>query len=341
MPPLPSLQQMGASVRLDARTMRLILPPAPRAARDLVLAICVSLFSLGSGAHAGSACVGDCNGDGTVGINELILAVNIAIGSRAVVDCANVDANGNGVVAINELVGAVNNALNGCAAMEPTPTEVPEATATPTTAPAVGPRIYTFTLAAADDSLFGPTSVENGIPVFELPFGRSFRIVVEAGAGESLRPPGNDTFRVGGPPSFQIQATRPLGNGSTQVCDGDSAVPGGVPGIDPPSFEPSATVENALNDLGCRFVDGAQETIGRGCNEAQACLRFEDGNFGCDSAMASIQFCSQVISAVEEFPAGDTLLSARVMECCAVGGVGPRPGAVRQIIVRVAPPFPG
>jgi hypothetical protein len=289
-------------------------------------------------ASAGTVCVGDCNGDGTVGINELILAVNIALGSRDVADCANADGDSNGSVSINELVGAVNNALNGCTPAEPTPTNDVESTATPTTTPAVGPRIYTFTLATADDQMFGPTSHQNGIPVFELPFGRSFRIVVEAGAGQSLLLPGSDTFRVGGPPSFQIQATRPLGNGSTQVCDGESPVPGGVPGIDPPTFEASATVENALNDLGCRFVDGVQEAIGRGCNDQQACLRFEDGTFGCDSAIASIQFCSQVISAVEEFPVGDTLLSARVMECCVPV---PRPGEVRQIIVRVAPPFPG
>jgi len=339
MPPLPWLQQIGASVRLDDLRMRPILSqPAPRATRSLVLAICVSLLALSSGARAGSACVGDCNGDGTVGINELILAVNIALGSRQIVDCVNVDANGNGLVSINELVSAVNNALNGCTPMGPTPTPDPGATPTPTTVPAVGPRIHTFSLAAADDSLFGPTAEVNGIPVFELPFGRAFRIIVEAGFGDSLLNPGNDTFRVGGAPSFQIQSTRPLGNGSTQVCDGESPVPGGVPGIDPPSFDATATVANALNDFGCRFVDGAQETVGRGCNEAQACLRFEDGNFGCASAAATVQFCSQVISAVEEFPVGDTMLSVRVLE--AVGPM-PRPGEVRQIIVRVAPPFPG
>ncbi len=60
------------------------------------------------------ACVGDCDGNGSVAINELILAVNIALGNAAVEACTAADANGNGSVAINELIQAVNNALTGC-----------------------------------------------------------------------------------------------------------------------------------------------------------------------------------------------------------------------------------
>ncbi len=293
-------------------------------------------------------CVGDCNGDGTVGINELILAVNIAIGSRDVADCPSIDRDDNGTVSINELILAVNNALDGCQPGEPTATNPPEPTATATPGPPVGPRIHTFGITTADDQLFGPWAVEGGIPVYRLPFGRSFRIIVEAGRGDSMVNPGRDTFRIGGAPSFQIQASRPLGNGSAQVCDGDlPPLPGGVPGIEPPSFEATSMIVDALNDLGCRFVDGTQEALGRGCNDQQACMRFEDGTFGCNSPSATEQFCSRVISAAEEFPVGDTLLSARVMEChqaatnCSGGVSVPLPGPVAQIIVRVLPPFPG
>ena len=60
------------------------------------------------------ACSGDCNGDGTVAINELIGGVNIALGSAAVASCPAIDANGDGAVAINELVAAVSRALGGC-----------------------------------------------------------------------------------------------------------------------------------------------------------------------------------------------------------------------------------
>lgn len=59
------------------------------------------------------ACVGDCNGDGTVAINELITGVTVALG-QPVSSCPAFDANADGAVAINELVTAVNNALVGC-----------------------------------------------------------------------------------------------------------------------------------------------------------------------------------------------------------------------------------
>jgi parallel beta-helix repeat protein len=56
---------------------------------------------------------GDCDGDGTVRINELIMAVNIALGAVPMAECVAIDANGNGVAEINEVVGAVANALRG------------------------------------------------------------------------------------------------------------------------------------------------------------------------------------------------------------------------------------
>ncbi|MEO8602384.1 MAG: hypothetical protein ABI629_07405 [bacterium] len=61
-------------------------------------------------------CTGDCNGDKSVAINELITGVNIALGSQPVSACPSFDSNGDGSVAINELISAVNNALNGCPA---------------------------------------------------------------------------------------------------------------------------------------------------------------------------------------------------------------------------------
>ena len=60
------------------------------------------------------ACVGDCDGSGAVAINELIIGVNIALGSQALTACPSFDPNHDGMVAINELIAAVNNALGGC-----------------------------------------------------------------------------------------------------------------------------------------------------------------------------------------------------------------------------------
>src|SRR5262245_3841746 len=60
------------------------------------------------------ACVGDCNGDGEVGINELILGVNIALGNQPLNACRAFDPSGNGSIEINELIAAVNSSLSGC-----------------------------------------------------------------------------------------------------------------------------------------------------------------------------------------------------------------------------------
>jgi hypothetical protein len=59
-------------------------------------------------------CVGDCNGGDTVTISELITCVNISLGTRPLSSCRACDGDGNGMVGVNELVRAVNNSLNGC-----------------------------------------------------------------------------------------------------------------------------------------------------------------------------------------------------------------------------------
>src|SRR5215475_6306744 len=79
------------------------------------------------------SCPGDCDGDGEVSINELIIGVNIALGTQAISACPAMDSNGDGAVTVNELIRAVTAALNGC----PAPTVTPTAAATETaTAPA-------------------------------------------------------------------------------------------------------------------------------------------------------------------------------------------------------------
>jgi len=64
-----------------------------------------------------AACVGDCSGDGTVTVNELIQMVNIALGNAPVAACSAGDANGDGAITVNEIVAGVNSALNGCPVM--------------------------------------------------------------------------------------------------------------------------------------------------------------------------------------------------------------------------------
>ena len=58
-------------------------------------------------------CVGDCNGDGSVTIDELLSMVNIALGNPGSA-CAAGDANSDGQITIDEVLMAVNAALSGC-----------------------------------------------------------------------------------------------------------------------------------------------------------------------------------------------------------------------------------
>lgn len=60
------------------------------------------------------ACPGDCDGDGEVTVSNLILAVNIALGTASIDQCPAIDTDGSGDVTVNELIQAVNAALNGC-----------------------------------------------------------------------------------------------------------------------------------------------------------------------------------------------------------------------------------
>jgi hypothetical protein len=83
---------------------------------------------------AGIACIGDCDGGGSVAINELVRAVSIALGQSAIAVCTAIDTNSSERVEINELVGAVNASLSGCPG-EPTPTPPNSHTASPSVTP--------------------------------------------------------------------------------------------------------------------------------------------------------------------------------------------------------------
>jgi fibronectin-binding autotransporter adhesin len=60
------------------------------------------------------ACTGDCNGDGVVTVNEIIVGVNIALGNSPLSACRRFDADNDGRVMIPELIQAVGNVLSGC-----------------------------------------------------------------------------------------------------------------------------------------------------------------------------------------------------------------------------------
>jgi hypothetical protein len=61
----------------------------------------------------GSGCAGDCNADGQVNIDELVLGVEIAQGAASADACAAFDPSG-GPIHIELVISAVDNALYGC-----------------------------------------------------------------------------------------------------------------------------------------------------------------------------------------------------------------------------------
>jgi hypothetical protein len=80
-----------------------------------------------------SVCVGDCDNDSNVTVDEIITGVAIALGIREVSTCLPFDGDGDGEVVVTEIVSAVNSSLVGCPVPSPTPT--PTATRTPTATP--------------------------------------------------------------------------------------------------------------------------------------------------------------------------------------------------------------
>jgi len=286
-------------------------------------------------ASAAGICAGDCPPpDGSVTINELVIGVNIALGGAALSACPSYDTNGDGMVEVGELITAVNNAQLGCAGgatatplpNPPTPTNGSTDTATPTATwtPAPGPTITFFGVTLADGTL-EPSSATtpDGIPIYQMPFGFGFQLVVEAHGRFAGGP---TSFTMSGTPDLQIQSTRNLGNGSAAVCDVMPPNFGGIPGIDPPQLENPNAIADALNDFGCRFIDGSGAPLGRNCSEA--CIKFDDGDYHCKSDLTDAQFCAPIAMPMS-FPDGDTLVSVRVRDA------QQQLGSAAQIVVRI------
>lgn len=62
-----------------------------------------------------SACIGDCNADGQVTVDELVTGISIALGELNSEACLAFDADGSGTVTVDEIVTALTAALDGCA----------------------------------------------------------------------------------------------------------------------------------------------------------------------------------------------------------------------------------
>jgi len=156
-----------------------------RRALALVLFILAGVTPAEVRATGAAFCVGDCNGDGMVTVDELIRGINIALGTLSVDDCPVFDSSGEGMVTVDEIVTAVANGLNGCPAVSSTPTPTMAPSATPT-ATQIGP-VPVRVLAVTDGPFGNPNTIITslGTPIIS-PLG--FVVVTaELTEGSSMR----------------------------------------------------------------------------------------------------------------------------------------------------------
>ena len=168
----------------------------------------------------------------------------------------------------------------------------------------------------------------DGVPIYTRPTGAGFSLVVEGASGTSSSPVGRSAFVSDATalPDLQIGVSRPLGNGSTAVCDRSGTTAGGIPAVDPPNFDETPMVIAAVNDLSCRFENGGDMPVARTRDEA--CVLFPSGDFHFVSADSTVEFCG-FVTGVMEFPSGDTLVTVRLRD---QDGSAGRPA---QIVIRV------
>jgi hypothetical protein len=139
------------------------------------------------------------------------------------------------------------------------PVKNPQADAARKAGKVVGPVITWAGLARADGYKINPSGKNaQGYPIFNNAVGSGFMIVVEAKPGISNLEVGRSIFRhdendATARPDLEIEVNRPLGDGSPDVCDARKPKIGGVPAINPPSFDETPKVSAALNDMSCRF----------------------------------------------------------------------------------------
>ena len=155
--------------------------------------------------------------------------------------------------------------------------------------------------------------------------GMAFIIYIEGRPGPSRLAVGSSRFnyKPGDPteqPDLQIESGNDLGRATVSVCDGAFPVRGGVPAVEPPTFDLVTPVSDALNDFGCRFKTFLETDF--------ACTQDRRGNYAFINASSTAQFCTLVDDALT-FPNTDTVLTARLRDTA--GNAGPS----AQIIVRV------
>jgi len=216
------------------------------------------------------------------------------------------------------------------AAQSPTPT--PTATPSPLP-PGEGPAITYLGVARADGLALTPSELDDqDRPVYRRPLGQGIIVVIEARRGSTGRRVGSNGFDPsGGLPDLQVLVSRPLGDGSPEVCDIEPGNIGGVPATDPLDFNAGLAIADAANDLGCRVNDGTGSPSARAASD-EACTRSQSSGFGFGfvDPLSDVQFCIPIASAWS-FAEGDTVVAARVRDVAGTVGLP------EEMVVRIGP----
>ena len=109
----PTPTATGTGVVPTATVTRTVTPGASPTATPLPTTVSPSATPTPT-ATPPTGCVGDCNGDGEVRVDELVTLVNIALELQTLDACPTADRNGDGRVTIDEVLLAVTHALNRC-----------------------------------------------------------------------------------------------------------------------------------------------------------------------------------------------------------------------------------
>lgn len=164
--------------------------------------------------------------------------------------------------------------------------------------------------------------------VHETATGSGFSLVVEARPGTNMEAVGAETVPSGADrlalPDLQVLLSRPIGDGSSAVCDHPSGGVAAIPSLD---FAPTTAVADAIHDLGCRADNGLGQARGI-IDPNLACSRSAQGNAQFVDATSTVQFCFPITTALS-FADGETALAVRARDIA--GNMGAR----HEFVVRV------
>jgi len=282
----------------------------PMPVRFLLLAAVLTVAA--PGPAPGQPCASDCNGSGDVTVDELVRAVNIALGSGAIGSCTAADRNGNGSVTVDELVGAVGAALSGCTPTSPAPTRT--ATATP---PAGGTPTSTRTVAVTPglapnqlDDRFGV----DGLAAPRIGLGASYI------AGLANAPGGGLYFAGDGTAGTQLNghvvrltaagALDTTFNGTgVKPVDVWTCTGGGFSPLNESMYEVAVDADDRVVMAGSTTVDGGTERFAVARFTSAGALDTSFGSNGCVTIDANPEFESEYVSSMLIQPDGRILLA--------------------------------